>query len=68
MNRSVIVCVFKAGSLFKWSHQMLLVGPSKMWAELLKVQTYPFIPTGKDAQYHSALAPPSLGRERMEKS
>lgn len=43
-----IVCVFKAGSLFKWSHQMLLVGPSEMWTELfLKVQIYPFTPTDK---------------------
>ena len=44
----VYVCVFKSGSLFKWSHQMWLAGPFERWAELLKVQLYSFAPTGTD--------------------
>lgn len=48
-NQSVIVWFLKAGSLFEWSHQMLLVGPSEMWAELLlQVQIYSFASLGKD--------------------
>lgn len=45
-NKSVVVCIVKAGSLLKWSHQMSFVGPSETWAELfLKGSDLPICPT-----------------------